>query len=553
MAHPPGIDTGPIRTLLGRLPDPLRARAARLPGPLAPPVEAGRPTPRVAIIGSGFGGLGMAIRLRQAGIETVTIHEKAHRVGGTWRDNSYPGAACDVPSHLYSLSFAPKADWSRRFPAQSEILDYLESLVDRFGLGPHLRLGSEVAGATFDEGRGTWTLRFSDGSTEEADVVVAATGQLNRPYVPDLDGADDFEGPAFHSARWDHDVDLTGKDVAVIGVGASAIQFVPEIAKVARTVTLFQRSVNYVAPKGDEEFSPRARRLFQRLPLVQRAYRFTIWARFEARWIWFRKGSRAAALVQRLFDRKLSPLADERLTREALIPDYPFGCKRILISNDWYPTILRPDVTVVPGPVERIEPHAVVSGGRSHPADAIVYGTGFQSTGFLVPMTVTGRAGLDLHEQWVDGAEAHLGITVTGFPNLFLLYGPNTNLGHNSIIFMLERQISYALSCIRTLVEDDLAWLDVRAGAQEASNERLRRELDRTVWAAGCHSWYKTASGRITNNWSGPTLRYWVRVARPNPADFTTSPRSAARPGPEAEVPVGASAGAPFGGPTGGG
>lgn len=520
---------GRVARLANRLPEPLRRRATRLPGALAPPVAPGSPTPRIAVIGSGFGGLGMGARLRQAGIETFTIHEKAERVGGTWRDNTYPGAACDVPSHLYSLSFAPKADWTRRFPGQPEILDYLEQFVDAFGLRPHLRFGSEVTDAVFDDASGTWLLTFGDGTTEEVDAVVAATGQLNRPHVPDLAGLEHFGGTSFHSARWDHHHDLTDRDVAVVGIGASAIQFVPAIAGTARSLTLFQRSSNYVAPKPDGPISARSRRLFATVPMLRRLYRFSIWARFEAHWAWFRKDSRVAAFVQRMFQKQLRPLMSDRLTEAALIPDYPFGCKRILIADDWYPTLLRPDVTVVTEPIERIDEGAVVAGGVAHPVDTIIFGTGFESTSFLAPIRVSGRGGVDLHEVWADGAEAHLGITVAGFPNLFLLYGPNTNLGHNSIVFMLERQIGYALTCLRALADGRGPVLDVRPEVQAASNTRLVRELSRTVWAAGCHSWYKTASGRITNNWSGTTLSYWWRTARPRFADFERVAPSARR------------------------
>lgn len=514
---------GPVPRLAAKLPSSLRARAARLPGPWAPPLPAGTATPRIAIIGTGFGGLGLAARLRQAGIESFTVFEKADDLGGTWRDNTYPGAACDVPSHLYSLSFAPKVDWTRRFPEQPEILGYLHEVADRFDLAPHLRFGTEVGSMAFVEGDGGgWDLTLADGSVERFDVVVSATGQLNRPYVPEVTGADDFTGEAFHSARWRHDLDLADRDVAVIGIGASAIQFVPEIAKTARSVTLFQRSVNYVAPKPDGRFSDRAVRAFETVPGLAKAYRASIWARFEARWRLFRKGSRAAGLGADLYRKKLSAAVTDDLPAEVLLPEYPLGCKRILISNDWFPALARPNVTVVGDPIDRIEAEGVRAGDTLHAADTIVWGTGFQATGFLTPMTVTGRDGRDLHTEWADGAEAHLGITVNGFPNLFLLYGPNTNLGHNSIIFMLERQIGYILSCVRHLVDGGLASLDVRADAQARSNARLDRELDDTVWAADCHSWYKTASGRITNNWSGPTYRYWRRTAVPRWSDFVT-------------------------------
>ncbi|WP_421121065.1 flavin-containing monooxygenase [Aquihabitans daechungensis] len=520
MSAPP---PGRVASLARRLPPAARAAAARLPGALAPPIEPGRSTPRVAIIGSGFGGIGMACRLRQAGIDTFTIYEKADAVGGTWRDNTYPGAACDVPSHLYSLSFAPKTDWTRKFPEQPEILGYLNEVTDRFGLRSHLRLGTELKAATWDEDGACWRLELADGTTDEADVLVAATGQLNRPHIPDIAGLDEFDGPMFHSARWDHAEDLTGRDVAVIGIGASAIQFVPEVAKTSGRLTLFQRSSNFVAPKPDGEFSPAVRERFRRHPLLQRLYRLSIWVRFDLRWLMFRKSSRLARLGEKRFAAKLGQVVNDDLPAEALLPDYPLGCKRILISNDWYPTLFRPNVEVVTAPVERITPNGVVANGVEHPADAIIFGTGFASTGFLAPIRITGRGGRDLHAEWKDGAEAHLGITVAGFPNLFVLYGPNTNLGHNSIIFMLERQIAYALTWIRRLVEEDWAAIEVSEPAQAASNERLRRHLERTVWAASCHSWYKTASGKITNNWSGPTVAYWWRTRRPDPAEFVTT------------------------------
>ncbi len=520
MSAPP---LGRVASFGRRLPPNLRTVAARLPGSLAPPIEHGTPTPRVAIIGTGFGGIGMACRLRQAGIETFTIYEKADAVGGTWRDNTYPGAACDVPSHLYSLSFAPKTDWTRRFPEQAEILGYLNEVTDRFDLRPQIRFETEVSAATWDEQRAVWRIDLADGTADEAEVLVAATGQLNRPQIPDIDGLDRFEGVTFHSARWNHDHDLTGRDAAVIGIGASAIQFVPEIAQDCRKLTLFQRSSNFVAPKPDGAFSEEARERFRRHPWLQRLYRLSIWVRFDARWLLFRKDSRPARMLRKRFETELSKVVTDDVPAEALLPDYPVGCKRILISNDWYPTLFRPNVQVVTDPVDRVTPHGVVTGGVEHPVDTIIFGTGFASTGFLAPIQVTGRDGRDLHDEWRDGAEAHLGITVAGFPNLFLLYGPNTNLGHNSIVFMLERQIAYALTWIRRMVDDDAATVEVRSAAQADSNARLQRRLERTVCAASCHSWYKTATGKITNNWSGPTIAYWWQTRRPDRADFVTT------------------------------
>ncbi|MEO6988724.1 MAG: NAD(P)/FAD-dependent oxidoreductase [Aquihabitans sp.] len=535
MQLPPALRPGFVARASRCLPASIQEQASRLPGALAPPIDPGRSTPRVAIIGSGFGGLGMGARLRQAGIESFTIFEKADDVGGTWRDNTYPGAACDVPSHLYSLSFAPKADWTSRYPEQPEIFEYLQGLVGQLGLASHLRLNTEVVSATFDEGSAQdrpWTLRFADGGEERFDVVVSATGQLNRPYVPAITGLETFEGRCFHSARWDHHHDLSDRDVAVIGIGASAIQFVPAIAERVRSLTLFQRSVNYVAPKADPPFSPRARRALA-VPPIRRLYRASIWARLDARWMWFTDRSRSGRLLAKTFRTRLEPLVSEDLPAEAVIPSDPLGCKRILISSDWYPAIMRPNVRVVTAPVDHIEADGVVADGEKFRADTLIFGTGFKATGFLTPMTVTGQDGKDLHEEWSDGAEAHLGLTVSGFPNLFLLYGPNTNLGHNSIIFMLERQITYVLTCLRRMTEQSIATLHVRPEAQVASNERLTEELSHTVWSASCHSWYKTASGRITNNWAGTTAKYWARTAYPRWSDFDEVPRKTSAPAPE--------------------
>lgn len=499
-----------------------RAKAAVTNRPVPLPPDAA--PPRVAIIGTGFGGIGMAIRLMQMGVDDVTLFEKADSLGGTWRDNTYPGAACDVPSHLYSLSFAPNPDWSRRFPTQEEILAHLERTADRFDVRRRIRFSTEVTAATFDDEAGTWTLTLGDGSTFTADVLVAATGQLNRPYVPDIEGLDSFAGTTFHSARWRHDLDLTGRDVAVIGIGASAIQFVPAIAEEVGHMTLFQRSVNYVGPKPDAPISERTRGLLRRFDALRLAYRASIWARFESRFVIFKQGSRLGALGRKKFADGLAPMVSDDLPADAVVPDYPLGCRRILISNDWYPTIMRPDVDVVTGPVERIEPDAVVAGGQRYPADTLIFGTGFTSTDFLAPITVTGAGGKVLGDVWADGAEAHLGITVSGFPNLFLLYGPNTNLGHNSIIFMIERQIGWILQAVRTLATEKRRWVDVRPEVQAASNARLDAELARTVWAGDCHSWYKDATGRITNNWSSFTFRYWQRTRHLHRSDLELGP-----------------------------
>lgn len=468
----------------------------------------------------------MAIRLRQHGIDTFTIFEKASSLGGTWRDNTYPGAACDVPSHLYSFSFDTKRDWTRKFAEQPEILEYLEHLADAHDLRGRISFDTEVVAAEFDDDSLTWRLRTAgtiDGTTADAefDVLVAGTGQLNRPYVPDVTGLDDFEGVVFHSARWRHDHDLGGRDVAVVGNGASAIQFVPPVADQARSVTIFQRSTNYVAPKPDRPFREVERWLLAHVGPIQRLYRWSIYWRLESRFLMFRRESRVGRWAQSKFADGLQPLVSDRLTRAALVPDYPIGCKRILISNDWYPAITKPSVRTITSPIDHVERDAVVTAdGERHPADTIIFGTGFEATRFLGPMEVAGSGGRKLADAWVDGAEAHLGITVAGFPNLFLLYGPNTNLGHNSILVMVERQIEYVLRCLDATAAAGARAIDTDAVAMASYNERVQHEMTRTVWAAACHSWYKTATGKVTQNWPSFTVAYWRDTWRPRTGDF---------------------------------
>lgn len=488
-------------------------------------VAAGAWTPRVVVLGAGAGGLCAAIRLKQAGVESFTVLEKSDGVGGTWRDNSYPGAGCDVPSHLYSFSFASRADWSRKFAEQPEILDYFESLVDRFDLGPHLRFGVEVTEACWDDATCNWRLRTADGGEEVADVVVTGLGQLNRPYIPDLPGLGSFEGTTFHSARWDHDHDLAAERVAVVGIGASAIQFVPRIAPEVAELLLFQRSANYVAPKPDREFRPWERWAFEHVPGLQRAYRESIYWRLEARFALMRRDSRIGRWAQRRFRDQIGSLVSDRLPERALVPDYPPGCRRILIANDWYPTLLRPNVRVVTDEVTSVEPHAILTAdGREHQVDTIIFSTGFRTTEFLSPVRFRGRCGRGLDEEWADGAKAYLGLSVPGFPNLFMLYGPNTNLGHNSILFMIEQQVGHILELLSEMVRRDVRTVEVTRAAAAADDERVQAAAADTVWAEGCHSWYKDASGRITNNWVGHTTEYRRRLSHVDPSHWDFGP-----------------------------
>ncbi|GAB3674123.1 NAD(P)/FAD-dependent oxidoreductase [Actinocorallia lasiicapitis] len=468
---------------------------------------------RVAIIGAGFGGIGLAVLLKRENVPFVVL-EKADSVGGTWRDNTYPGAACDVPSHLYSFSFERKTDWSRRYAEQPEILGYLRHCVTAYGLEEHLRLGTEVAGAEFRDGR--WHLDTSSGPVT-AEVLVSACGQLNRPAIPQLPGLETFTGTSFHSARWNHTHDLTGREVAVIGTGASAIQFIPRVAERAAKLTVYQRTAPYVIPKPDHAYGPTARRLLSALPLLHDLDRLRTYLYFEARALGFITCPPALKLMGRSFRRSLRKAVPDPELRRRLHPDHPLGCKRVLISDDYYPALLRPNVELVTEPVKEVRQNALVTeDGQVRTADTIIFGTGFRATDFLAPMTIRGRDGRELTEEWRDGAHAHLGLTVHGFPNLYLLYGPNTNLGHNSIVYMLESQFAYVMACLRTG-----RTLEVRRDVQSAFNDDLQRRMKGTIWNSGCTSWYQTADGKHVNNWPGYTFAYRRATRRPDPRHFS--------------------------------
>jgi cation diffusion facilitator CzcD-associated flavoprotein CzcO len=488
---------------------------------------------RVVVVGAGFGGIGMAIALRRAGIGDFLVVDRGDGPGGTWRDNTYPGAACDVPAHLYSFSFRP-GRWSGRFPPQREILAYLHGLAEENGLGPHLRFGAGVTACTFDERRAVWHVTLGNGETIQAGAVVSAVGQLNRPALPDIPGRGDFTGPSWHSARWDHGVDLTGKRVAVVGTGASAIQFVPEIAKTAATVHVYQRTPPYVLPKTNRPYGQAERAIYDRLPVVRKAARLRIFLYGELLTSGFVLSPKLLAAPMRLWRRQLDTQIDDPGLRAKCVPGYVMGCKRVLFSNDWYPALARPNVELVTDPIERIAADGVVTrDGTARPADVIIYGTGFKTLDFLAPMAVTGLPGRRLDEAWHGGAEAYLGISVAGFPNFFMLYGPNTNLGGNSILYMLEGQIGYVTAALRALESEGLDWIDVRPEEQQAFSTWVAEASRTSVWESGCHSWYTTATGRNTNNWPDHTFLYRHRVRRFDLGQYRAMPkrRAPAAPG----------------------
>ena len=476
---------------------------------------------RILIIGTGFGGLGMAIQLRQAGFEDFLLLEKAGDIGGTWRDNSYPGAACDVPSHLYSFSFEPKVDWSRKYAPQAEIHGYMQHCVDKYRLRPHIRLQAEVRSAAFDESAGLWRVSLSSGEELTAEVLISACGQLNQPAYPAIPGIEQFQGEAFHSARWRHDLDLAGKRVAVIGTGASAIQFVPQIQPRVAELKLFQRSAAYVLPKADRAYRPWELALLRRLPWLQRLDRSLQYLQHEVRGLAFISLPWLMKVFRSGFDRHLRRHIPDPALRARLQPDYPMGCKRILISNDYLPALAQANVQVIDTAIEAVTSTGIrTRDGQEHACDVLIYGTGFAATDFLAPMQIRGRDGVELNQAWREGAEAYKGISVSGFPNLFILYGPNTNLGHSSIIYMLESQFRYVLGCIQALQARGLRYLDVKAQVQQAYNRRIQADSHRTIWEQGCSSWYKTASGKSTNNWPGYTFTYRHLTRAPELADY---------------------------------
>ena len=465
---------------------------------------------RIAIIGSGFAGLCLAIQLKKRGVDSFTIFEKAGRIGGTWRDNTYPGACCDVPAFSYCFSFEQKTDWSRKWAPQSEILEYMESCARKYDLARHIRFNTEIAGARWDADESVWRLKTAAGEEIVADVLVSGVGQLNRPSIPKIEGLENFKGVSFHSARWRHDVDLSGRNVAVIGNAASAIQFIPVIAPKVRRLSIFQRSANWMVERGDRAYTEAEKERFTRHRILALAYRWLIYFQHEINWPIFRRVKFFVERTQKMCEQYRRTTLKDPALQESQLPDYPFGGKRMLISDDYFPALNRENVEVVLGGIERVTENAIVTkDGRTVPADVIVLATGFQSTSFLAPMAINGVGGRSLNDEWHGAARAYLGITVAGFPNLFLMYGPNTNLGHNSIIFMIECQTNYILGCLEQMDSRGLASIELSRDVMESFDTRVQRELQRTVWAATGKSWYKTDDGRITNNWSGSTIRYW--------------------------------------------
>jgi cation diffusion facilitator CzcD-associated flavoprotein CzcO len=465
---------------------------------------------RVAIVGSGFAGLGMAIKLKQEfGLEDFVVLERRDDVGGTWHVNTYPGCQCDVPSHLYSFSFAPNPDWSRAFSMQPEIGAYLKRCATDFDVRRHVHTECEVEQMAWDEERSRWLVDTSKGSFE-ADVVVAGVGGLSEPSIPELPGIERFEGETWHSAEWNHGHDLAGERVAVIGTGASAIQFVPHIQPQVAQLEVFQRTPPWIMPHPDHPIDPRVKRALRRIPRLQRLLRDAIYWGREAFVLGFMHPKLMQRGPERIARRHLARQVPDRELRAKLTPTYRLGCKRVLLSDDYLPALQQPNVDLVTDPIAEVRERSIVTrDGAEHPVDTIVYGTGFKIMDMPIGDRVRGVGGRTLAEEWGGTPQAHRGITIAGFPNFFMLLGPNTGLGHTSVVFMIEAQIAYVADALRTMQERGVAVAEVRREAQEASTRAVQEKLEGTVWSSGgCASWYLDDQGRNAVIWPGSTWPY---------------------------------------------
>jgi cation diffusion facilitator CzcD-associated flavoprotein CzcO len=479
---------------------------------------------KVVIVGAGFGGIGAAIELLRHGFRDVTVLERSAEPGGTWYHNTYPGVACDVPSHLYSFSFAPRRHWSRICSPQAEILAYLREVAGEFGVDRLVVSRTEVTSCVWDDERRRWTVASADGRSWEADAVVAATGQLHRTAYPRVEGRETFDGHSFHSAEWDHGYNLRGKRVAVVGTGASAVQFVPEIAREVDRLIVFQRTGNWFLPRKNRPYPRYLKGIIRRVPGVQALRRRFIFNYCEGLTLMIRHPStwgRIGHLRSALFMRR--QLRDPELRRRVW-PDYTFGCKRLLFSSHFLPALQRPNVELVTDAITRVTPTGIVTAdGSEHEVDCIIYATGFRTTDFMFPMEISGTRGHTLREAWAGGPHAHLGITVPGFPSLFLMYGPNTNTSGGSIILYHEAQAAYLRQALELVRDRGVAAIDVRPEVGAASDREVQARFAGTAWTH-CSSWYRDRSGRIVANWPGYMRDYVERTRMLDPAEFTFVP-----------------------------
>jgi len=477
---------------------------------------------RIVIVGAGFGGIGAGIELQRAGFHDIAILEAGPGIGGTWLFNTYPGAACDVPSPLYSYSFAKRDDWQHLCAQGPEILAYLQGVARDHGVDRLVHCDTRVSSADWDDASAQWTVTAQDGRTWCADALIVATGQLSTPRHPDLAGLDSFTGQVFHSARWDHSYELTGKRIAVVGSGASAVQFVPPVAQQAAHLTVFQRTPNWFLPRRNTPYPRIIRDGVQRIPGVQNVRRGFLFEYSETLTMAIRHpdnlGKAVAARSTAFMRWQLRHAAPE--LRATLTPDYTFGCKRVLFSSHYLPTFLRPNVALVTEDVAAVEPAGVrTADGALHEADCLIWATGFASNDFMFPMAITGRGGLSLREAWKDGAHAHLGMTVPDFPSMFVLYGPNTNTSGGSIIWYLEQQVRYVRQALELVRARGAAAIEVRREVEARSDRAMQSKFANTAWTGGCDSWYLDR-GRNVANWPGYMAQYRKAVRRLNAEEF---------------------------------
>jgi cation diffusion facilitator CzcD-associated flavoprotein CzcO len=487
-----------------------------------------KPTRSVAVVGAGFGGVGAAVMLKRAGYHDVTVFEKGERVGGVWFHNTYPGAACDVPSNLYEFSFAPNPRWSRRFAPQAEIQAYIEDVARRFGVIDRIRTSTVVERATWNEERAKWVLQTSAGE-HEADVLVTACGQLSIPSFPPVAGLDTFEGPAFHTAEWRHDVELQGKRVAVVGTGCSAIQTVPAIQPIARHVDVYQRSPGWTLPKTDFAYREHTKELFERFPVLRRIDRAASFAFLETATAAMTSRQWLLPVFKAVARSQINRAIKDPELRRKVTPTDELGCKRIMLTDDWYPTLTSPNVELVTDRIEEITPTGIrTTDGAERPADVLVLATGFKSHAFVAPMEIEGEGGHTLAEEWRELARAYLGLTVPGFPNMFLLYGPNTNGGSVSIIYQLEAGIGHVLAALQELDRRDADRVEVKRATVDVFNQELQAALAGTVWHAGCTNWYVDENGNDPNQWPWQWTAYRRRTAQLAPGAYEFSARESA-------------------------
>lgn len=477
----------------------------------------------VVIIGTGFAGIGMAIKLQQAGMDSFKLIERSHEVGGTWRDNTYPGCECDVQSHLYSFSFEPKTDWSKKYSTWNEIRDYIINVTDKHNIRKKIQFNTALTGASFDKDSGTWLVKLSDNSQIRSRFVITATGPLSNPAIPEIQGRETFKGPIFHSAQWDHDVDLKDKKIAVIGTGASAIQFVPRIAEQASQLELFQRSAPWVLPKPDRKILRIEKVLYKYLPGWRLAHRASLyWANEFALRGFLKEKSFIRSFAEWAATKHIHYHIKEQALRSQLTPDFRFGCKRALLSNEYYPALARDNVAVIDSGIERITETGIVDKkGQSHDVDIIVWGTGFKVDEPLMGINIRGIEGQDLNTVWKNnGFESYYGTTVAGFPNAFILAGPNTGIGHTSLVVMIEAQYNYVIDAIQKINQQKIKYIDVKEPVQAQFCQTMQDKMVGTAWTSGCNSWYLSDTGKNFTIWPDFTYHYIRDTKRINLADY---------------------------------